>query len=102
MGPHSGDQAPIDTCILTPKELIPIRRVNSLKVVMHSALDAVGLQAEVNVTTPPVIDVVLIEHIIQAFVQALQVQQNHGPPCFHANLDLINVPTNLKESKLYS
>ena len=48
--------------------------VNSLEVFMHSALDSVGLQAEVNVATPPMIDVVLVEHVIQALVQVLQVQ----------------------------
>ena len=51
-----------------------IERAHSLEVIMHSALDTVGLQAEVNVTTPPVIDVVLVEYIIQALIQVLQVQ----------------------------
>ena len=47
---------------------------HSLEVVMHSALDSVGLQAEVNITTPSVIDIILVEYIIQALVQVLQVQ----------------------------
>jgi len=51
-----------------------IKRAHSLEVVVHSALDPVGLQAEVNIATPPMIDVVLVEYIIQALVQVLQVQ----------------------------
>jgi len=47
---------------------------HSLEVVVHSALDPVGLQAEVNITTPSVIDIVLVKYIIQALVQVLQVQ----------------------------
>ena len=39
--------------------------VYPLEVIVHSALDLVGLQAEVNVATPPMIDVVLVEHVIQ-------------------------------------
>jgi len=50
-----------------------IEKIHSLEVVMHSALDPVGLQAEVNITTSPVINVVLVEHIIQALIQVLQV-----------------------------
>jgi len=51
-----------------------IKRAHLLEVVMHSALDPVGLQAEVNIATPPKIDVVLVEYIIQALIQVLQVQ----------------------------
>ena len=47
---------------------------HSLEVVVYSALDPVGLQAEVNITTPSVIDVILVEYIIQTLVQVLQVQ----------------------------
>jgi len=51
-----------------------IEKIHSLEVVMHSTLHPVGLQAEVNVATPPVIDVVLVEYVIQALIQVLQVQ----------------------------
>ena len=49
------------------------RRHDSLKVVVHSALDSVGLQSEVNIPTPPMVDVVLVEHIIQALIQVFQI-----------------------------
>jgi len=49
-------------------------KLHSLEVVVYSALDPVGLQAEVDITTPPVIDVVLVEYIIQALIQVLQIQ----------------------------
>ena len=51
-----------------------IERAHSLEVVVHSALDPVGLQAEVNIATSLVIDVGLVEHVIQALIQVLQVQ----------------------------
>ena len=51
-----------------------IKRVNSLEVFVHSALDSVGLQAEVDITTPLMIYIVLVEHVIQALIQVLQVQ----------------------------
>ena len=69
---------------------------DSLKVVMNSALDSVGLQSEVNIPTPPMIDVVLVEHIIQALIQVLQVEQDDCSPCLHADLDLVYVATHLK------
>ena len=55
-------------------DVCEIERAHSLEVVVHSALDPVGLQAEVNITTPSVIDIVLVEYIIQALIQVLQVQ----------------------------
>ena len=64
---------------------------------MHSALDSVGLQSKVNVPTPPMVDVVLVEHVIQAVVQVLQVEQDDCSPCLHTNLDLVYVATHLKK-----
>ena len=43
----------------------------SLEVVVYSAFNPVGLQAEVNITTPSMMYVVLVKHIIQALVQVL-------------------------------
>ena len=75
------------------------RRHDSLKVVVHSALDSVSLQSEVNVPTPPMVDVVLVEHIIQALIQVLQVEQDDCSPCLHTDLDLVYVATHLKKRK---
>ena len=49
-------------------------RKDSLEVVMHSAFDSVGLQSKVDIPTPPMVDVVLVEHVIQALIQVLQVE----------------------------
>ena len=75
---------------------------DSLEVVMHSALDSVGLQSEVNIPTTPMVqvDVVLVEHVIQALIQILQVEQDDCSPCLHTDLDLVNVPTHLKKRKI--
>ena len=75
-------------------------RKDSLEVVMHPALDSVGLQSEVNIPTTPMVDVVLVEHVIQALIQVLQVEQDDCSPCLHADLDLVNVPTHLKKRKM--
>ena len=72
------------------------KRHDSLEVVMNSALDSVGLQSEVNIPTPPMIDVVLVEHIIQALIQVLQVEQDDCSPCLHTDLDLVYIATHLK------
>ena len=72
------------------------RRHDSLKVVVHSALDSVGLQSKVNVPTPPMIDVVLVEHVIQALIQVLQIEQDDCSPYLHADLNLVYVATHLK------
>ena len=72
-------------------------RIDSLEVVMHSALDSVGLQSKVDIPTPSMVDVVLVEHVIQALIQVLQVEQDDCSPCLHADLDLVNVPTHLKK-----
>ena len=77
-------------------------RKDSLEVVVHPALDSVGLQSKVDIPTPPMVDVVLVEHIIQALVQVLQVEQDDCSPCLHADLDLVNVPTHLKKRKQLS
>ena len=73
--------------------------MDSLEVVMHSALDSVGLQSEVDIPTPSMVDVVLVEHVIQALIQVLQVEQDDCSPCLHTDLDLVNVATYLKKKK---
>ena len=48
-------------------------RCDLLEVVVHPAHDSMGLQSEGSIPTPPVVDVVLVEHIIQAVIQVFQV-----------------------------
>ena len=74
------------------------KRHDSLEVVVHSALD-LGLQSEVNIPTPPMVDVVLVEHVIQALIQVLQVEQDDCSPCLHTDLDLVYVAAHLKKRK---
>ena len=74
-------------------------RKDSLEVVVHPALDSVGLQSKVDIPTPSMVDVVLVEHVIQALIQVLQVEQDDCSPCLHTDLDLVNVSTHLKKRK---
>ena len=48
--------------------------LNSLEIVVYSALNSVGLKSKVNISSPPKVDVVLVEDIIQTLVQVLQVE----------------------------
>ena len=38
----------------------------------------------------------LVQGVIQALIEALQVEKNHCSSCFHAHFDTIDVPANLK------
>ena len=76
-------------------------RKDSLEVVMNPALDSVGLQSKVDIPTPPNVDVVLVEHVIQTLIQVLQVEQDDCSPRLHADLDLVNIATYLKKKKNY-
>ena len=73
--------------------------LNSLEVIIHPALDSVCLQPEVNIPTPPMVDVVLVEYIIQTLVQVLKIEQDDSSPCLHTKFDLVNVATHLKKMK---
>ena len=48
--------------------------LNSLEIVVYSALNSVGLKSKVNISSPPKVDVVLVEDIIQTLIQVLQVE----------------------------
>lgn len=41
------------------------------------------------------IDVVLVKGVIQTLIEVSQVEEDHCTSCLHANLDLIDVLTNL-------
>ena len=66
---------------------------------MYSATDTMCLKTKVHISVATIVDVVLVQHIIQAFVQVLQVEQDHCSSSFHANLDLIDVSANLYEQQ---
>ena len=55
------------------KPQFQMKVINSLEVIIHPALNSVGLQPEVNISTFSNMNVILVEHIIQAFIQVLQV-----------------------------
>ena len=74
-----------------------MRGRDSLEVVMHPALGSVSLQSEVDIPTPSMVDVVLVEHVIQALIQVLQVEQDDCSPYLHADLNLVYVATHLKK-----
>ena len=45
-----------------------------LEIFMHSALHSVSLQSKVNVSVVSIVHIVLVQHIIQAFIQVFQIE----------------------------
>ena len=43
---------------------------------MYSATDTMGLKTKVHISVATIVDVVLVQHIIKALVQVLQVEQD--------------------------
>ena len=62
---------------------------------MDSATDTVSLKTKIYVSVASIVDVVLVEHVVQALIQVIQVEQDHCSASLHTNLDLVDVPTNL-------
>ena len=62
---------------------------------MYPALDSVSLQPKVHISHSTMVHVVLVEHIIETLIKVFQVEQNHCATCLHADLDLVDVATNL-------
>ncbi len=68
---------------------------------MNPTLDPVCLQSQVHIAYSTIIHVVLVEDIIEALIEVLQIEKDDCPPCFHANLDLINVTANLRKDRVH-
>ena len=62
---------------------------------MHSALHSMCLQSEINISDTSMIHVVLVQYIIQALIEVLQVKKDDRPACLHAYFDLVDVSTDL-------
>ncbi len=71
------------------------KNFGSLEIIMDSTTDTVSLQTKVNVSVATVVDVVLVQHIVQALVEVFKVEQDHCSSCLHANLDLVDISANL-------
>ena len=68
---------------------------DSLKVIVYSTTDTMGLKTKVYISIATIVDVVLIQHIIKALVKVLQVEQDHCSSSLHTNFNLVDVSTNL-------
>ena len=68
---------------------------DSLKVFVYSAANSVGLKAQIYISAVTMIDVVLVEDIIETFIEVFKVEENNSSPCLHADLNLVNVSANL-------
>ena len=62
---------------------------------MHSTLDTVGLKSKVYISTVSIVHVVLVKYIIQALIEVFQVEEDHCSSSLHANLNLVDVSTDL-------
>ena len=62
---------------------------------MNSALHSMGLKPQINVSIVPIMHVVLVQYIVEAFIEVFKVKENNSSSGFHANLDLIDVSADL-------
>ena len=63
---------------------------------MHSTFDSMCLQSKINISVPTIVNVVLVQYVIQALIEVLQVEKDDGPACLHTDPDLVDVSTDLK------
>ena len=62
---------------------------------MHSAFDSMCLQSEINISDTTIVHVVLVQYIIQALIEVLQVKKDDCSACLHTDLYLVDVSTDL-------
>ena len=53
------------------------------------------LESQVHILAVSMVDVILVEDVIQTLVEIFQVEENDSASSLHANLDLVDVTTNL-------
>ena len=63
---------------------------------MYSAFDPMCLQSEIYISSITRACVVLVQYIIQALIEVLQVKKDDCSACLHTDFDSIDVPTNLQ------
>ena len=68
------------------------------RVFVNFALDPMSSKAKIYVALVVVVHIVLIEGIIQAFVEMVKIEKNHRLTRFHTAFDAVDVPTDLKIS----
>ena len=66
-----------------------------LELIIHSASHTMCLESQVHVLAVSMVDVVLVEDIVQTLIEVLQVEEDNCTSSLHANLDLVDVPTDL-------
>lgn len=61
-----------------------------------------SLEPKVNISNISIKNVVLIEYIIQTFIEIFQVKQNNSSTSFHTNFDLVDISANLSNDEKYN
>ena len=72
-----------------------IDKVSLLELIVHSASHAMCLESQVHILAVCMVDVVLIQDIVQTLIEVLQVEEDNCTSSLHANLDLVDIPTDL-------
>jgi hypothetical protein len=93
----SNQDKPMVQC-KTIKMVVKKSLKTSLEVVIHPAPHSVCLKAQVHILAVSMVDIVLVQDIIQTLIEILQVEENNCTSCLHANLDLVDVPTDLQNA----
>ena len=66
-----------------------------LEVVVHSASHSVCLKSQVHILAVSMVDVILVQDIVQTLIEVLQVEEDNCTTSLHANLDLVDISTDL-------
>ena len=69
-----------------------------LEIVINLATHPVCLETQVHIFIVTKVYIVLVKNIVQTLIEVIQVEENNSASSFHANLDLVDVSTNLNES----
>jgi hypothetical protein len=58
------------------------------------------LKAQGHILAVSMVDIALVQDMIQTLIEIVQGHKNHCTSCFHANLNLVNAPTDLQNTML--
>ena len=75
---------------------IKFTTLDLLKIFVDSALHTVSLKTKVNISKFSIMQIVLVEHVIQALIQVFEVEKDNCSSCLHTNFDLIDVSAYLQ------
>ena len=62
---------------------------------MNATFHSMCLKPKINISIVSIMHVVLVQYIVEAFIEVFKVKENHTSSCLHANFDLVDVSADL-------